>query len=173
VNARKNVAVFWLPRGLQIAVAALMLVNCVWLLSFAWRGIPKPILDTLDPQMFAEVQETEFRVRAWALGSTLVTAVMAALLTRMCTVQVRPDGIKLSSLWWLPWGDVCEARYFKLLGLPYFYVKRFRRWFGWWIPLYFVGDRDLAQAIVDAAPSGHPFRLVPMPRRADVSISDK
>lgn len=78
------------------------------------------------------------------------------------TVQVRPDGVKLLSLWWLPWSDVSEVRYWKLLGLPYFRVKR-RRGLSWWIPLYFVGDCDLGQLIIRAAPPGNPFRSVSMP----------
>jgi hypothetical protein len=79
------------------------------------------------------------------------------------TVQVRPDGLKLLSLWWLPWADVSEVRYWKLLGLAHFRVKR-RRGFSWSIPLYFVGNGDLGQSIVHAAPPGNPFRLVSMPR---------
>jgi hypothetical protein len=170
VNASKTI-VFRVPRGLQIAFAALMLAQCVLPLSLAWRGLPKPVVDALDPQMFAQVQEAEFRARVLALGLLLLSAVFVAFLPYSCTVQVRADGVKLYSLWWLPWSDVCEVRYFKLLGLPYLYVKRSRRWFGWWwIPLYFVGDSDLAQAIVDAAPSGHPFRSVSIPRRAIDSI---
>jgi len=79
------------------------------------------------------------------------------------TVQVRPDGIKVYSLWWLPWTEVGEVRYWKLFGLPYFIVKRRSRKFPFWIPLYFVGDFDLGQAIVRAAPLGNPFRLVSIP----------
>jgi hypothetical protein len=166
VNASENVAVFRLPRGWQIAFAASMLAICVLPLSLVWRGIPKPVLDTLSPQMFAEFQEAEFRARVLALGLILISVVSMAFLPYSWTVQVRPDGVKLYSLWWLPWSDVCEVRYIRLLGLPYLYVKRCR-WWAWWIPLYFVGDRDLAQAIFDAAPSGHPFRSVSIPRRAN------
>jgi hypothetical protein len=91
---------------------------------------------------------------AWAL--------FWALLLRFSTVQLRPDGIKIYSLWWLPWSDVTRVMYRKIFGLPYFQVRR-RRGFSWWIPLYYVGDRELAQAILHAAPPDHPFRSVPIP----------
>ena len=78
------------------------------------------------------------------------------------TVQVRPDGVKLYSLWWLPWSDVYEVRYRKVLGFRYFRVKR-RRWFSLSIPLYFVGDCDLGHSIICAAPPGNPFRSVFIP----------
>jgi hypothetical protein len=78
------------------------------------------------------------------------------------TVELRPDGIKLFRLWWLPWTDVVAARYIRLLGLPSFRVKR-RRGFSWSIPLYFVGDCDLRQAIIRTAPPGNPLRSVSMP----------
>ena len=80
------------------------------------------------------------------------------------TVQLRPDGIKLYSLWWLPWTDVRDVRHWKVLGLPHFRVKRRHGlWSRIWIPLYFIGDCDLAQAIVHAAPIGNPFRSVSIP----------
>lgn len=78
------------------------------------------------------------------------------------TVRIRSDGVKLYGIWWLPWADVSGVRYRKILGLPYFHVKR-GGGFSWWIPLYFVGDRDLGHAIVDAAPPGSPFRLASIP----------
>ena len=78
------------------------------------------------------------------------------------TVQLRLDGVKLFSLWWLPWTDVVAVRHQRIFGIPHFRVKR-RRGFSWSIPLYFVGDRDLRDAIIDAAPPGNPFRSVSMP----------
>jgi hypothetical protein len=97
----------------------------------------------------------------------LITIAVAALvwvfLVPLYTVQLRPDGVRLFNLWWLPWTQVREARYRKVFGFPYFLVKR-RRGFSWWIPLYFVGDCDLGQAIIRAAPPGNPFRLVSIPR---------
>ena len=88
-------------------------------------------------------------------------ALLLIFVLRLSTVQLRPDGVKIQGLWWLPWTDVSAVRYRKLFGLPYFRVKR-RRGFSWWIPLYYVGDRDLGSAIVRAAPPDHPFRLVSM-----------
>lgn len=78
------------------------------------------------------------------------------------TVQLRPDGVKLMGLWWLPWTDVIAVRYYRVFGLPHFRVKRVRG-FSWSIPLYFVGDCDLGHAIIQAAPPGNPFRLVSIP----------
>ena len=91
-----------------------------------------------------------------------VLALFWTFFLRRYTVQVRPDGIKLYSLWWLPWDDVSDVDCRKVLGLSHFRVKR-RRGFSWWIPLYFVGDRDLGHAIIDAAPPGNPFRLITIP----------
>ena len=84
------------------------------------------------------------------------------LLLRRYTVQLRPDGIKLFSLWWLPWTDVVAARYTSLLGLQSLRIKR-RHGFSWSIPLYFVGDCDLGDSIVRAAPPGNPLRSVSIP----------
>jgi len=94
---------------------------------------------------------------------TIVTWTIAWIfLMPRYTVQVRQDGVKLYGLWWLPWAEVTYVRYWKVLGLPYFRVKR-SRGFSWWIPLYFVGDRDLGDAIIQAAPPGNPFGSVSMP----------
>jgi hypothetical protein len=76
------------------------------------------------------------------------------------TVRLRPDGVKLYGLWWLPWSDVSGVRCRNVFGLRYFQVNRGRGFFSCWIPLYFVGDRDLGQAIIQAAPPGNPFRLI-------------
>jgi hypothetical protein len=76
-------------------------------------------------------------------------ALFWALLLRLSMVQLRRDGVKIYSLWWLPWADVSAVAYRKLSGLPCFHVKR-HRGFSWWIPLYYVGDRDLGSAIVRA-----------------------
>jgi hypothetical protein len=88
-----------------------------------------------------------------------VLALFWTLFLRRYTVQVRPDGVKLFSLWWLPWTDVSGVRYRNVLGLRYFHVNR-GHGFSWWIPLYFVGDGDLGHAIISAAPPGNPLRLV-------------
>jgi hypothetical protein len=96
------------------------------------------------------------------LIEVFVLVVFWIFFLRCYTVQVRPDGIKLFSLWWLPWADVSDVHYQKVLGLSYFRVKRCRG-FSWSIPLYFAGDRDLGQAIIHAAPLGNPFRLVTIP----------
>ena len=97
-------------------------------------------------------------------GVPLLAAV--ALLWTFClrhyTVQLGQEGIKLYGLWWLPWTDVTAVTYWSVFGLPYFRVKR-RGGFSWWIPLFFAGDRDLGQALINTAPPGNPFRLVSMP----------
>jgi hypothetical protein len=98
------------------------------------------------------------------LLGVLALAAMAlylALVLRYYTVQLRPDGVKLYGLWWLPWTDVRAVSYRRLFGLPYFRVRR--RGFSWWIPLYFIGDRDLGQALIHAAPSDNPFRSASIP----------
>ncbi len=102
---------------------------------------------------------------SFVLTEKAALALFLAFALRLSTVQLRPDGVKIQGLWWLPWTDVSAVRYRKLFGLPYFRVKR-RRGFSWWIPLYYVGDRDLGSAIVRAAPPDHPFRLVSMPVQA-------
>ncbi|HKN01240.1 MAG TPA: hypothetical protein VJX23_12050 [Candidatus Binataceae bacterium] len=136
-------ATFRLPRGWQVAVlVVVMLGPCSKLLiDFRFGMILSPV-----PQLI--------EIPVWML-------VWIFLVPRY-TVQVRPDGVKLYSLWWLPWSDVREVRYWKLLGLPYFRVKR-GRGFSWWIPLYFVGDCDLGNSIMRAAPPGNPFRSVLIP----------
>jgi hypothetical protein len=95
---------------------------------------------------------------------TLIAAIVLAEIFLMphYTVQLRPDGIKLYGLWWLPWSAISDVRYWKLFGLPYFRVRR-HRGFSWWIPLYFVGNCELGQAIIHAAPPGNPLRLVSVP----------
>jgi hypothetical protein len=95
-------------------------------------------------------------ISVWAL-------VWIFVMPRYYTVQLRPGGVKMYSLWWLPWTDVREVRYWKLFGLGYFLVKRSRGFFPFCIPLYFVGNCDLGDAIIRAAPPGNPFRSVSMP----------
>jgi hypothetical protein len=98
------------------------------------------------------------------LFGTLLFAVVALFLVAALpryTVQLRQDGVKLYGLWWLPWTDVTAVTYWSLFGLQHFRVKR-RRGLSWSIPLYFVGNRDLGQSLIHAAPPGNPFRLVSM-----------
>jgi hypothetical protein len=99
---------------------------------------------------------------SFVLIEAAALALAWTLLLRLNRVQLRQDGVKIQSLWWLPWTDVSAVVYRKLFGLPYFHVKR-HGGFSWWIPLYYVGDGDLGRAIVRCAPPGHPFRLVSMP----------
>lgn len=98
------------------------------------------------------------------LGVLVLAAVALfwAFLLRHYTVQLRPVGVELYGLWWLPWTDVSAVRYLRVFGFPYFHVRR-RRGFSWWIPLYFIGDRDLGQALIHAAPADNPFRLLSIP----------
>ncbi len=136
-------ATFRLPRGWQVAgLVVVMLGSCSKLLiDFHFGMILSPVPQSIE-------------IAVWML-------VWIFLMPRY-TVQVRPDGVKLYSLWWLPWSDVGEVRYYKLLGLPHFRVKR-GRGFSWWIPLYFVSDCDLGHSIIRAAPPGNPFRSVSIP----------
>jgi hypothetical protein len=139
-----DIATFRLPVRLQVALFVLMMV---------------PIFTNA----LIAVHFGMFLSFAW---SYLIEAAMVVLfwtlVPRLCTVRLCSDGVTIYSFWWLPWADVNVVAYRKLLGLPYFHVKR-RRGFSWWIPLYYVGDRDLGSAIVGAAPPDHPFRLVSMP----------
>ena len=103
-------------------------------------------------------------VLAHPLVGVLLFAAVALLWNvylRQYTVQLRPGGVRLYGLWWLPWTDVSAVAHRNLFGLPHFRVKR-RRGLSWWIPLYFVGDRDLGHALIEAAPPGNPFRAVSM-----------
>jgi len=136
--AQDDVAIFRLPRRWQIGIVAItVLPSCALLLISPLRGAPIAV----------------FFAVSWVL-------LWAFLLPRY-TVELRPDGVKLLGIWWLPWTDVREVRYYKVLGLPHLRVKQ-RRGFSWSIPLYFVGDRDLAHALIDAAAAGHPFRSIPV-----------
>jgi hypothetical protein len=133
-----EIAAFRLPGSWKVASIVITLLPC---LSFILRQDPP---------------------RLSVLPFLAAIALFLATTFRYCTVQLRAGGIKLNSLWWLPWGDVREVAYRSLFGLPYFYVKR-RRGFSWWIPLYYVGDNDLGHSIIRAAPSDNPFRSVLMP----------
>ncbi|SRR5216683_1941106 len=99
---------------------------------------------------------------SFALIEAAALALFWTLFLRRYTVQLRPDGIKLFSLWWLPWTDVIAVRYSSLFGLPSLRVNR-RRGFSWSIPLYFVGDCDLGYAIICAAPAGNSLRSISIP----------
>jgi hypothetical protein len=133
-------ATFRLPFPFQIGLFAVaMLGPCVDLLiDFHFSLILYPF-----PELIT--------IAAWVL--------VWIFLIPLYTVQLRPDGIKLYSLWWLPWKQVKDVRYWKLFGLSYFRVKR-HRGISLWIPLYFVGNCELGQSIIRAAPPGNPFRLV-------------
>ncbi len=140
-----DIAIFRLPRRWQVGLFAIVMLGpCANVL--------------LDLRFGMDLSPGLINVAALALFWILVWT----LLLPHYTVQLRPDGIKLYGLWWLPWTDVSAVRHYRVFGLPHFSVKRVRG-FSWSIPLCFVGDRDLAQAIIDAAPPGNPFRLVSMP----------
>jgi hypothetical protein len=141
---RDGVATFRLPIWFQIGLFALAMSDpCVYLLTDLHFGMPLSALSQLI--MIAAL------VLAWIF------------LMPYYTVQIRPDGIKLYSLWWLPWTAVNDVRYWKLFGLPHFSVKRRGGLFSWHIPLYFVGDSDLQESIIRAAPPGNPFKMVSIP----------
>jgi hypothetical protein len=139
-------ATFRLPRRWQVGLFVIVVLGpCVnILLDFRFGMILSPAPEVIT-------------VAVWTL-------VWIFLVPRYYTVQLRPDGVKVYSLWWLPWTDVRAVRYWKLFGLPYFLVKRSRGFFSFWIPLYFVGNSDLGNAIIRAAPPGNPFRSVSMPQ---------
>jgi hypothetical protein len=132
---------FRLPRRWQVAFfAVVMLPSCAKVLTALRFG--------MSP--------------SFVLIEAAALALFWTLLLRRYTVQLRPNGIKLFSLWWLPWNDVIAVRYSSLLGLPYLRIKR-RRGFSWSIPLYFVGDRDLCRAIICAVPPGNSLRSISIP----------
>jgi hypothetical protein len=138
-------ATFQLPRPFKIGLFALVMsAPCGNLLIDLYFGLDvgHGLIDVTAQGLF------------WAL--------VYVFLLPHYTVRIRSDGVKLYGLWWLPWADVSGVRYRKVIGLPYFHVKR-GRGFSWWIPLYFVGDCNLGHAIIDAAPPGSPFRLASIP----------
>jgi hypothetical protein len=138
-------AIFRLPRRWQIGL----------FLIVVFGPCAKILLDLDFGMIFSPVPEV-ITISVWALLWIFV-------MPRYYTVQLRPSGVKVYSLWWLPWTDVRKVRYRKLFGLRYFLLKRSRGFFPFWIPLYFVGDRDLGDAIIHAAPLGNPFHSVSMP----------
>ena len=140
----EEIAVFRLPSRWKVALLVITLFPCLSFLLL--QGLPPlSVLRLLSVlPLFAAI------------------ALFLGIAFRYSTVQLRVGGVKLSGLWWLPWGDVREVTYRSLIGLPYFYVKR-RRGFSWWIPLYYAGDDDLGRAIIRAAPPDSPFRSVSMP----------
>ncbi len=99
----------------------------------------------------------------WGAVNAGVVLLVAALILRFYTVQVRPDGVLLYSLWWLPWENVAAVRYARLCGLPHLYVQRKKGWVPGRIPLYFVGDGDLLTALKASAPADNPIRAISAP----------
>lgn len=97
-----------------------------------------------------------------ALDFVLIGLLLAFLLP-MYTIRLDPEGVQLYGLWRLRWEEIRAAYCRKLFGLPYLCVRR-QKGFRWWIPLYFVGDCDLAKALVDAAPPDSPIRSISLPR---------
>lgn len=143
MSEQDRTAVFRLPRRWQVGLFVIVIFG----------PCAKILLDLKFDMILSPVPEV-ITIAMWTLAWIF-------LMPRY-TVQLRPDGVKLFSLWWLPWTDVVSVRYWKPFGLPHFRVKR-RRGFSWSIPLYFVGDRDLGDAIIHAAPLGNPFHSVSMP----------
>jgi hypothetical protein len=138
-----GIATFRLPRRWQIGLLVIAILGpCFSILLVLAHGMILPAV----PYVFA--------ISIWILAWIL-------LMPRY-TVQVRPDGVKLYGLWWLPWTDVVAVRHQRIFGIPHFRVKR-NRGFSWSIPLYFVGGGDLGDAIVNAAPPDNPFRSVSTP----------
>jgi hypothetical protein len=137
-------AIFRLPRRWQVGLFVIAIL-----------GPCAKILLDLDFGMILSPVPEVIAIAIWTL-------VWIFLMPRY-TVQLRPDGVKLYGLWWLPWTDIVAVRHQSIFGIPHFRVKR-RRGLSWSIPLYFVGDCDLGDAIIQAAPPGNPFRSVSMPQ---------
>jgi hypothetical protein len=105
------------------------------------------------------------------VGSGLVRFAVVALFVSLMfwigKLSISPAGIVLYRINRLTWGDAVRARLRTFAGLPYLYVER-HRGMSWWIPLYFVGRRDVRQALAEGAPDGNPIRqcLVAQPNKA-------
>ena len=92
-----------------------------------------------------------------------VLVLVAAVIFKTYTIQIRPDGVRLYSLWWLPWENVVGAKYRRLCGLPHLYVQRKSGWVPWRIPLYFIGDTDFLETLRESSPVDSPIRAVSVP----------
>ena len=86
-----------------------------------------------------------------------VVALSVGLMFWIGRLSISPQGIVLYRINRMTWGDAVCARLRRFAGLPYLYVER-RRGLSWWIPLFFVGGRDLRRALAEGAPDGNPIR---------------
>jgi hypothetical protein len=93
---------------------------------------------------------------AAVVGAPFVT--FEAVLLLRFKVRVNDDGVVLYGRHRLPWSDVLAAKRYSIPIFPYLVVRR-PRGFAWWIPLYFQGERDLAQVLIDKSPPNSPIRL--------------
>jgi len=76
----------------------------------------------------------------------------------LSTVSITKDGLILYRVNKLKWQEIISARKTSFLGLPYVLLKR-QKGFAWWLPLYFEGNGNIKEAIVNLAPDGNPLKV--------------
>jgi hypothetical protein len=73
-------------------------------------------------------------------------------------VSVGPKGINLfRGSYIVAWSDITSAQLRSLVGLRYLRLKRARGW-TLWLPLYFVGHRNIEDVLRDRAPKNNPIQ---------------
>jgi hypothetical protein len=91
------------------------------------------------------------------IAASFVLTINVLTIWRCSTVRIADDGIELYRINRMRWSDITRARLRHVFALPYVVIGR-ARGMPWMIPLYFVGEGDLRQALVRLAPRGHPIR---------------
>jgi hypothetical protein len=75
----------------------------------------------------------------------------------LSVIVLSAEGIVFNRLWHIAWDDVVEARECEILRVPHLRLRR-RKGMPIWLPLYYVGERSLRDALRDQAPNGNPIR---------------
>jgi hypothetical protein len=95
---------------------------------------------------------------ASAFVAALVGALFVGFVVWTGQISIGPEGIAIYRINRMRWNDAVSARPRRVLGLRYVHVQR-SRGMSWWVPLYFIGGRDLREALVDYAPESNPISL--------------
>jgi hypothetical protein len=91
------------------------------------------------------------------IPSLIIAALFVVLVFWSSRLSMGPGGLRLYRVNRMRWNEARRARLKTLVGLEYVQVERVRG-MSWWIPLYFVGSRDLRAALIEHSPAGNPIR---------------
>ena len=92
-----------------------------------------------------------------SLNKLVYMIAMIGLFYVLGVLSISRQGLVLYRVNRCSWSEFTSAELRTVLGLCYLRAKR-KAGLTWWIPLYFVGNRDVRNALRESAPEGNVIR---------------